>query len=98
MKFTLVFAILGALLVAVNGQFRRPTKVSTQCCTKVSNAVIRNITEAKPQSALAPCVEAILFITNDGKKFCTNPKARWVKGALKALIMATRLEVDTTSP
>ncbi|XP_041923588.1 eotaxin-like isoform X1 [Alosa alosa] len=91
MRYTLVIAILGALLVAAialpRRQFRRPTKVSTLCCTRVNNAVIRNITSARAQSALHPCVEAIVFTTNDGKQFCTNPKAPWVPDVLRALIM-----------
>ncbi|XP_048122845.1 uncharacterized protein LOC125309781 isoform X2 [Alosa alosa] len=76
MRYTLVIAILGALLVAAIALPRR------QFSTSSSLLLLLDYCASSLQSAGLPS-----FTTNDGKQFCTNPKAPWVPDVLRALIM-----------
>ncbi|XP_062377996.1 eotaxin-like [Sardina pilchardus] len=80
----LLIAVVGALVIATAGHLRMPTRPTT-CCRKVSNALIQNIKEYKEQEADDPCLHAIIFTTEDKKKFCSNPKLPWVKEQIKEL-------------
>ncbi|XP_031439971.1 eotaxin-like [Clupea harengus] len=81
MRYMLVIAVVGALFLAVtalpHGRYRTPTKVTTTCCKNVSRARIRDIVDFKRHHAQPPCKEAIVFITKDAKKYCTDPNAPW---------------------
>ncbi|KAG7487431.1 hypothetical protein MATL_G00023390 [Megalops atlanticus] len=86
-KFFVVAAVLVLIgcMTSVSASYRRPTKITTECCKSVSRAKIPyEITAYKWQNALDPCVEAIIFYTNKGN-ICTNPEARWVKEKIKGL-------------
>ncbi|XP_036410907.1 chemokine (C-C motif) ligand 34b, duplicate 4 isoform X1 [Megalops cyprinoides] len=79
-----VLVVIGCV-TSVSGSYRRPTKVTTQCCKSVSRSKIpHEIRAYKRQNALHPCVEAIVFYTNMGN-ICTNPKAKWIAEKIKGL-------------
>uniref|UniRef100_A0A8C1U253 Chemokine (C-C motif) ligand 34b, duplicate 4 n=1 Tax=Cyprinus carpio TaxID=7962 RepID=A0A8C1U253_CYPCA len=66
---------------------RRPTRVGVSCCKEVSKARIPpaiKLIGYKHQNALSPCVDAIIFYT-EKEKYCSDPKARWIKDRLKGL-------------
>uniref|UniRef100_W5MIX4 Chemokine (C-C motif) ligand 34b, duplicate 4 n=1 Tax=Lepisosteus oculatus TaxID=7918 RepID=W5MIX4_LEPOC len=74
----LIISLVGCVALA-SANYRRPTKVTTSCCKAVSKTRIKsNITGYKLQNALKPCVEAVIFITNN-QSVCSDPTVRWVK-------------------
>ncbi|XP_041923586.1 C-C motif chemokine 8-like isoform X1 [Alosa sapidissima] len=86
MRQMLLIAVLGAVVIAVMGS-RRPHKFPRPitCCREVSNAVIQKIKSFTRQHAQHPCLDAIVFTTEDKKKYCTDPKAPWVEKTIKDL-------------
>ncbi|XP_069830158.1 C-C motif chemokine 19-like [Dendropsophus ebraccatus] len=60
----------------------------SSCCTKVSagkpkpGTIIENFLI---QKADLPCVNAIMFITNEGRIMCSTPSARWVKEKMQEI-------------
>ncbi|XP_036410908.1 chemokine (C-C motif) ligand 34b, duplicate 4 isoform X2 [Megalops cyprinoides] len=87
-SFWMLAVALTLLVCGITAQvknYRRPTKVTTQCCKSVSRSKIpHEIRAYKRQNALHPCVEAIVFYTNMGN-ICTNPKAKWIAEKIKGL-------------
>ncbi|XP_059390615.1 C-C motif chemokine 8-like isoform X2 [Carassius carassius] len=83
-------ALMMMVIVCVTAQqvnYRRPTRVGVSCCKEVSRARIPATTTLigyKHQNALSPCVDAIIFYT-EREKYCSDPKARWIKDRLKDL-------------
>ncbi|KAI1891358.1 hypothetical protein AGOR_G00142990 [Albula goreensis] len=83
--------ILAAVLVCCFAQinYRRPTKVTTRCCTSVSQSIIKlPIIGYTIQNALPPCINATIFQVKTKKgvrKVCTDPNADWVPNKLKGL-------------
>ncbi|XP_035269430.1 eotaxin-like [Anguilla anguilla] len=78
-----LFVIFGCLASASP---RRPSKITTRCCTSVAKSEIpHKIISYTRQNALGPCVDAIIFQAKNKKKFCTDPKARWVQKKLEEL-------------
>ncbi|KAK6299584.1 hypothetical protein J4Q44_G00296170 [Coregonus suidteri] len=79
---TLSLALLIAMcvyLTSVSANYRRPTKVTTNCCTSVSKTDIKfRLKGYHIQNAMAPCVDAIVFYSVKGGKICSDPKAPWV--------------------
>uniref|UniRef100_A0A8L0DR71 Chemokine (C-C motif) ligand 34b, duplicate 4 n=1 Tax=Oncorhynchus mykiss TaxID=8022 RepID=A0A8L0DR71_ONCMY len=66
-------------LTSVSANYRRPTKVTTSCCTRVSDSHIKfRLQGFHIQNAMPPCVDAIVFYTVKGGKICSDPKAPWV--------------------
>uniref|UniRef100_A0AAY3ZZG4 Chemokine interleukin-8-like domain-containing protein n=1 Tax=Denticeps clupeoides TaxID=299321 RepID=A0AAY3ZZG4_9TELE len=87
MRFSWGTLILSALLTVTIVQgldYRRPTKVLTKCCKRVSNATIPKITAYREQMAFSPCVEAVVLYS-DKKQFCTDPRAPWLPESLKGV-------------
>ncbi|XP_026093263.1 C-C motif chemokine 8 isoform X1 [Carassius auratus] len=81
-----LIALMGCFTGAL-GNYRRPTRVGVSCCKEVSRARIPATTTLigyKHQNALSPCVDAIIFYT-EKEKYCSDPKARWIKDRLKDL-------------
>uniref|UniRef100_A0A3B4GDJ9 Chemokine interleukin-8-like domain-containing protein n=1 Tax=Pundamilia nyererei TaxID=303518 RepID=A0A3B4GDJ9_9CICH len=65
-----LFALVAVVLLAV---------ALASCCTSVANKKITEpILGYLVQKANAPCVNAVIFHTNDGP-LCADPKAQWVK-------------------
>ncbi|KAI7792640.1 chemokine CCL-C24j precursor [Triplophysa rosa] len=84
--FAVMITIMGCFTGAL-GNYRRPTRVGVNCCTEVSKARIPNrikLIGYKHQNALAPCVDAIIFYT-ENEKYCSDPNARWINPKLKGL-------------
>ncbi|XP_036414202.1 C-C motif chemokine 18-like [Colossoma macropomum] len=82
-----VLLVLFGCTTGVSGSYRLPTRVQLVCCEEVSKMPIpRNIELIgyKHQSALAPCVEAIIFYSKT-EKFCSDPTARWIRKRQKDL-------------
>ncbi|KAK6484011.1 eotaxin-like [Huso huso] len=89
LKFA-AFPVLMALVVAavMANPYRRPTRVTTSCCKSVSRVKIPyNITGYREQSALKPCVAAVIFYTKEIGPVCSSPIARWVKNKMKVVPM-----------
>ncbi|KAI7792639.1 putative chemokine CCL-C24j [Triplophysa rosa] len=85
-KITLMLTVL-VCVSEQQGNYRRPTRVGVSCCREVSKARIPSdikLIGYKHQNALAPCVDAIIFYT-ENEKYCSDPKARWVNHQLKGL-------------
>ncbi|KAJ8278083.1 hypothetical protein GJAV_G00083630 [Gymnothorax javanicus] len=83
-----LFIVFGCL---VSAQYRRPTKVTTQCCKSVTKKEIPyEIISFRRQNALHPCVNAIIFQTKNNGKVCTHPKALWVPKTLNELQKKTK--------
>uniref|UniRef100_A0A8C7NHN6 Chemokine interleukin-8-like domain-containing protein n=1 Tax=Oncorhynchus mykiss TaxID=8022 RepID=A0A8C7NHN6_ONCMY len=58
---------------------RRPSKVTTNCCTSVSDTPIKSELQGyRIQNSMPPCVNAIIFYTVKGEKICSDPKTPWV--------------------
>ncbi|KAG9340104.1 hypothetical protein JZ751_022029, partial [Albula glossodonta] len=56
------FLIIGCVSLA-SGDYRRPTKVTTRCCTSVSRSTIKlPIIGYTIQNALPPCVNATMSL------------------------------------
>ncbi|OCT81172.1 hypothetical protein XELAEV_18027985mg [Xenopus laevis] len=81
-KTMLCAVLLIASIVSVTCDFGK----IISCCTRVSTA--------KPKVALVnfliqkedlPCVEAIMFITNEGKILCSKPNTPWVRQKMKEI-------------
>ncbi|CAI9618638.1 unnamed protein product [Staurois parvus] len=83
MKIMLCMALLVA--VAVVTVSADTGKFST-CCTRVSSAKPRvQIVDFLLQEAAPPCVEAIMFITKEGKILCSKPNVPWVIQKVKEI-------------
>uniref|UniRef100_A0A8C8ETF7 Chemokine interleukin-8-like domain-containing protein n=1 Tax=Oncorhynchus tshawytscha TaxID=74940 RepID=A0A8C8ETF7_ONCTS len=64
---------------------RRPSKVTTNCCTSVSDTPIKSELQGyRIQNSMPPCVNAIIFYTVKGEKICSDPKTLWVDRRKKA--------------
>ncbi|XP_045567002.1 eotaxin [Salmo salar] len=73
-------------LTSVSANYRRPTKVTTSCCTSVSDSHIKfRLQGYHIQNAMPPCVDAIVFYTAKGVKICSDPKAPWVNKRMQRL-------------
>ncbi|XP_073481577.1 C-C motif chemokine 8-like isoform X2 [Aquarana catesbeiana] len=83
MKIMLCMALIAA--VAVVKASSDPGKFST-CCTRVSSAKSKlQIVDFLLQEANPPCVEAVMFITKEGKVLCSRPNVPWVTQKMKAI-------------
>ncbi|KAB5533116.1 hypothetical protein PHYPO_G00128070 [Pangasianodon hypophthalmus] len=85
--FLVVLLALFGCITAAPGNYRRPTKVGLVCCEAVSKAVIPpsiKLTAYKRQNALKPCVEAVIFFS-ENEKYCSDPAARWIPKKMKGL-------------
>ncbi|XP_063775585.1 C-C motif chemokine 24-like [Pseudophryne corroboree] len=52
----------------------------SSCCTRVSSAKPKiHLENFLLQKADPPCVEAVMFITKEGKILCSRPNLPWVK-------------------
>uniref|UniRef100_A0A674B2N9 Chemokine (C-C motif) ligand 34b, duplicate 4 n=1 Tax=Salmo trutta TaxID=8032 RepID=A0A674B2N9_SALTR len=59
--------------------YRRPSKVTTNCCTSVSDTPIKfDLQGYRIQNSMPPCVNAVIFYTVKGEKICSDPKTPWV--------------------
>ncbi|XP_039620340.1 C-C motif chemokine 20-like [Polypterus senegalus] len=75
----LIFIIFTSCTAFANN-YRRPSKITTNCCTSVSAAKVPyTIKGCRQQNALGPCVQAVIFYTKETGSFCADPKAPWVK-------------------
>ncbi|KAK1168643.1 eotaxin-like [Huso huso] len=84
--WTAVILIILGNVTLVGGNYRRPSKVTTNCCTSVSIAKVSyKITRFKEQNALKPCVKAVIFYTDEVGPFCADPRARWVRSKVNEL-------------
>ncbi|XP_048398491.1 eotaxin-like [Stegostoma tigrinum] len=80
-----IFLLFGSIFVS-SSSYLRPSRVTTNCCKKVSARKIPyNITHYRLQNALAPCVEAVIFYTVEKGAICSNPAARWVTMKIREL-------------
>ncbi|KAL1006571.1 hypothetical protein UPYG_G00073950 [Umbra pygmaea] len=74
------------VLASVSANLRRPTKVTTTCCTNVSSTYFTfPLKGFRIQHSMPPCVDAILFYRVRGGRVCTNPKAIWAKEKMQGL-------------
>ncbi|KAM9316438.1 eotaxin-like [Gastrophryne carolinensis] len=82
-KTMLCAAVLtAAVIVTVSAD---TGKFST-CCTKVSSAKTRvPLEDFLIQAADPPCVEAVIFVTKEGKLICAKPNLRWVTDKMKEI-------------
>ncbi|XP_043926093.1 eotaxin-like isoform X1 [Protopterus annectens] len=55
------------------------------CCRQVSKAFVKHIVNYEYQSEQLPCVEAIIFFTESGKMYCSNPHVKWVQNKVTQL-------------
>ncbi|XP_042570449.1 C-C motif chemokine 8-like [Cyprinus carpio] len=81
-----LIALMGCFTGAL-GNYRRPIQDGVSCCKNVTKARIPSTIKLigyKHQNALSPCVDAIIFYT-EKEKYCSDPKARWIKDRLKGL-------------
>ncbi|XP_031662252.1 uncharacterized protein LOC109872017 [Oncorhynchus kisutch] len=68
------------------------------CCTKVSKQKITvPIIGARLQKKALPCVNAVIFETDNGETICSHWKESWVRKAFFQLEMA-RKSLDTQVP
>ncbi|XP_029482322.1 eotaxin-like [Oncorhynchus nerka] len=73
-------------LSSVSANYRRPSKVTTNCCTSVSDTPIKSELQGyRIQNSMPPCVNAIIFYTVKGEKICSDPKTLWVDRRKKGL-------------
>ncbi|OCT78934.1 hypothetical protein XELAEV_18030023mg [Xenopus laevis] len=93
MKTMLSAVLLITFIVSVTCDFGK----LVSCCNRVSSA--------KPKVALVdfliqkedlPCVEAILFITNEGKILCSRPNIPWVRQKMKEIIAKKNTTANVT--
>ncbi|XP_066565071.1 C-C motif chemokine 21b [Amia ocellicauda] len=91
-SFAIIMAFMTiGIAVVLAAPYRRPTKITTDCCEKVSKARIPYaITGYKRQNPLKPCVDAVIFYTDKGQ-ICSDPEARWVEKKIREL---TTLDQD----
>ncbi|XP_029472777.1 monocyte chemotactic protein 1B-like [Rhinatrema bivittatum] len=76
----LLLCILGIATVASD-----PGK-NSNCCTQVSRAKPKlPIIAYRRQEMALPCVEAVIFTTQEGKLLCSNPELKWVKDKVNEL-------------
>ncbi|CAB1317311.1 unnamed protein product [Coregonus sp. 'balchen'] len=73
------------------------------CCTEVSRQKITlPIIGARIQKKALPCVNAVIFETEDGEIICSHWKEAWVRHTFFQLEMSRRLlntqNTTTTSP
>nr|AXF84144.1 chemokine ligand 34b [Ctenopharyngodon idella] len=86
-KLTLMMMVLVCVTEQQVNEFRRPTRVGVTCCKVVSKGRIPaeiKLIGYKHQNALSPCVNAIIFYT-EKDKYCSDPKARWIRQRLEGL-------------
>ncbi|XP_068135213.1 C-C motif chemokine 24-like [Hyperolius riggenbachi] len=82
-KIMLCMALLAA--AAITTVSADTGKFST-CCTRVSSGRRNDhIEDFIIMKADPPCVEAVMFITKDGKILCSNPNLPWVIRKVKEL-------------
>ncbi|KAI5617094.1 chemokine CCL-C24j precursor [Silurus asotus] len=82
-----VLLVLLGCITAASGNYRRPTRVGLICCEAVSRAMIPahiKLTAYKRQNALKPCVEAVIFFS-ENEKYCSDPAARWITKKVKGI-------------
>ncbi|XP_043926099.1 regakine-1-like [Protopterus annectens] len=69
--------ILGLALSALS--LTNPGKPSS-CCRQVSRRFVKEvIVNYEYQQEQLPCVEAIIFHTESGRMYCSNPQVKWVQ-------------------
>uniref|UniRef100_A0A8C5M814 Chemokine interleukin-8-like domain-containing protein n=1 Tax=Leptobrachium leishanense TaxID=445787 RepID=A0A8C5M814_9ANUR len=65
---------------------RNVGKISS-CCTRVSaNKIKETVVEFLIQKEDLPCVEAVIFITENGKIHCSRPNLPWVAHKMKEIM------------
>uniref|UniRef100_A0A8C7NBS0 Chemokine (C-C motif) ligand 34b, duplicate 4 n=1 Tax=Oncorhynchus kisutch TaxID=8019 RepID=A0A8C7NBS0_ONCKI len=62
---------------------RRPSKVTTNCCTSVSDTPIKS--ELQGYASKTPCHPVLIFYTVKGEKICSDPKTLWVDRRKKVM-------------
>ncbi|XP_077344797.1 uncharacterized protein LOC143988806 [Lithobates pipiens] len=83
MKIMLCMALIAAVAVVKASD---PGKFSS-CCTKVSSAKPKvHLVDFLRQKADPPCVEAVMFIGEDGSIRCSKPNLPWVIQKMKEII------------
>ncbi|KAE8604931.1 hypothetical protein XENTR_v10014897 [Xenopus tropicalis] len=81
-KTMLCAALLITSIVFVTCDFGK----IVSCCTRVSSRKPKDVlVNFLIQKEDLPCVEAILFTTNEGKFICSRPKAPWVSKKMKEI-------------
>ncbi|XP_068135214.1 C-C motif chemokine 3-like [Hyperolius riggenbachi] len=82
-KIMLCMALLAAAAIAT---ISADTGKFSTCCTKVSSAKPRvHIEDFLIQKADPPCVDAVMFITKEGKILCSKPNVPWVTKKVKEI-------------
>uniref|UniRef100_A0A4W5JAW7 Chemokine interleukin-8-like domain-containing protein n=1 Tax=Hucho hucho TaxID=62062 RepID=A0A4W5JAW7_9TELE len=67
---------------------RWPSKVTTNCCTSVSDTPIKfDLQGYRIQNSMPPCVNAVIFYTVKGEKICSDPKTPWVDKRKKVSLL-----------
>ncbi|PIO33632.1 hypothetical protein AB205_0112150 [Aquarana catesbeiana] len=83
MKIMLCMALIAAVVVVKASV--DPGKFSS-CCTKVSAAKPKvHLVDFLRQKADPPCVEAVMFIGEDGSIRCSRPNLPWVIQKVKEI-------------
>ncbi|XP_043926096.1 C-C motif chemokine 2-like [Protopterus annectens] len=57
----------------------------TSCCRQVSKTFVKHIVSYEYQPEQLPCVEAIIFFTESGNMYCSNPHVKWVQNKVAQL-------------
>ncbi|KAK3541604.1 hypothetical protein QTP86_033081 [Hemibagrus guttatus] len=89
--FLVVLLALFGCITAAPSNYRRPTRVALVCCESVSKAIIPQhikLTAYKRQNALKPCLEAVIFFT-ENEKYCSDPTARWISKKMKGIVLTS---------
>ncbi|XP_043926098.1 C-C motif chemokine 2-like isoform X2 [Protopterus annectens] len=74
--------ILGLALSALS--LTNPTKPAS-CCRQVSKTFVKHIVNYEYQPEQLQCVEAIIFFTENGRMYCSNPRVKWVQNKVAQL-------------
>nr|AFM88511.1 small inducible cytokine [Callorhinchus milii] len=81
-----VLVVLFAIVLGSGNSYRRPTKVTTNCCKQVSGRrIMFNVTHYTIQNGMPPCVEAVIFYTSEIGAICSNPTLLWVARKIKMI-------------
>ncbi|XP_077344798.1 C-C motif chemokine 8-like [Lithobates pipiens] len=95
MKIMLCMALIAA--VAVVNASTGPGGFST-CCTRVSSARTKlQLVDFFLQEENLPCVEAVMFITKEGKILCSKPNVHWVTQKMKAISQMKALQTKESN-
>ncbi|XP_065123188.1 chemokine (C-C motif) ligand 34a, duplicate 4 [Paramisgurnus dabryanus] len=99
MKFAVIAVIMSVMIMGTN-QKTIKLDVSVDCCTSVSTTEITSpITGFKLQKRNLPCVNAVIFYTDEGMH-CSHWKESWVKQKVQELkrlqLKETGIKINST--